>query len=447
MRVDHTAVRELNLPMLGAKRLGSRHLGSRISPPLIFFACLVINLIPMATVASAHVKWFVPCDVADNPLPLSAVFTTTFWQFSAAFITLLYLACKVEQTALGVMLSTLLDRWTEPLRDRADDLLRAVAAVSFALLWADGALILTPELKANNVGLSAIQLLIPLFLFGRATLPAAGAGIIVLYGYGVATYGLFHMLDYPVFLGLGAYFALSVLQNAKLLAFRFDLLRWTVAFSLLWPSMEKFLYPAWIAPIVLTHPEVTLGFDVATVVTAAGVVEFGLTFALFWTPLIRRLAALALVLLLVAATFDFGKVDGIGHLMIITIFLVVIADPGRQPARWRPALAPLVGGAAWLAIILLYTGSHTLSYESWRAAIAPLATGAALLAIIAYTLLRFARRPLRPLIVESPYGPRGEAGDVAAMQSRPPHRDLRRRPRDPVPEGQSRRGPQRLRHV
>jgi len=100
-----------------------------------------------------------------------------------------------------------------------------------------------------------------------------------------------------------------------------------------------------------------------------------------------------------------------------------------------------------LAIILLYTGAHTLSYGSWHAAIGPLEIGAALLAIIAYTLLRFARRPMPPLIVGSPRGAHGEAGDTAAMQSRVSHRDLRRRPRDPVPEGQSRRGPQRLRHV
>ena len=47
--------------------------------------------------------------------------------------------------------------------------------------------------------------------------PSASAGIIVLYGYGVVTYGLFHMLDYPVFVGLGVVFALSVSKNVTLL--------------------------------------------------------------------------------------------------------------------------------------------------------------------------------------------------------------------------------------
>jgi hypothetical protein len=157
--------------------------------------------------------------------------------------------------------------------------------------------------------------------------------------------------------------------------------------------MEKFVYPAWVAPIAVAHPELTLGFDVSTVVTAAGVVEFGLAFALFWTPLVRRLAALALVLLLTAATFDFGKVDGIGHLVIIAILFAVIADPQGRPARCRPALGPLVSGMTLPAILLLYTGVHTLSYESLSAPLEPLAGGTALLMLTFVCLRRFADGP------------------------------------------------------
>jgi hypothetical protein len=203
------------------------------------------------------------------------------------------------------------------------------------------------------------------------------------------------MLDYPVFVGLGVFFALSVSQNAEFLAFRFDLLRWTVACSLLWPSIEKFVYPGWVAPIAIAHPEVTLGFDVATVVTAAGVVEFGLSFALFWTPLVRRLAALALMALLAAATFDFGKMDGIGHLMIIAILMVVFAHPGGTRERRNPALAPLAGGVTLAAVILLYTGGHALYYGSRNASVAPVVSGAALLTLVLLCVTGRARPLLR----------------------------------------------------
>ena len=370
------------------------HLGLKMMKPALFAGCLIASLPLTSTPAAAHVKWFVNCNVSDNPLPVQAVFTTTFFVFFGLFLILLYLGCVAERTVLSANVSQLLDHHTAELHRRADDLLRSVAAVSFALLWADGGLIITPELKANSIWLTAIQLLIPIYMFGRATLPAAGAGIIVLYGYGVATYGLFHMLDYPVFLGLGVFFALSASQNARLLAFRFDFLRWTVACSLLWPSIEKFVYPGWIAPIAITHPEITLGFDVPTVVTAAGVVEFGLSFALFWTPMIRRLAALILVAVLTAATFDFGKVDGIGHLMIIAILIVVFAHPGGTHDRRHPALAPLAGGIALPAVIFLYTGGHALYYGSKSASVVPLAGGAALLTLI---LLCVPGRPQRLL--------------------------------------------------
>jgi hypothetical protein len=377
MRTDHAATRGCHGVAYDLGRVGLK-----MMKPALFAGCLIISLPLTCTTATAHVKWFVNCNVSDDPLPAQAVLTATFLLFFTVFLILLYVGCVAERTALGASISELLDRCMAPLHRRSDDLLRSVAAVSFALLWADGGLIITPDLKASSIWLSAIQLLIPMYMFGRATLPAAGAGIIVLYGYGVATYGLFHMLDYPVFVGLGVFFALSVSQDSKLQAFRFDFLRWTVACSLLWPSIEKFVYPGWVAPIAITHPEITLGFDVATVVTAAGIVEFGLCFALFWTPLVRRVAALALMAVLTAATFDFGKMDGIGHLMIIAILMVVFAHPAGTQDRRHPALAPLAGGLTLAAVILLYTGGHALYYGSKSASVVPFIGGAALLALI-----------------------------------------------------------------
>src|SRR5215470_9203647 len=334
-----------NLALLDAKGARSSagtwvgRAGSKIAPTAIWLAGLVIGAIATATAASAHVKWFVTCDPADDPLPPQAVFTPTFWLLSALFVTVFFVGCVIEETSLGASLSRLLDRWTEPLHQRTDGLLRAVAGVSFALLWADGSAILTPELKGNTTWLAAIQVLTPIYFIGRATLPAAAVCILVLYGYGVATYGLFHMLDYPFFLGLAAYFALSVSNNSWLNSIRLDCLRWTAALSLMWPSMESFLYPSWVAPIAMRHPQLTSGYDVATFITAMGGAEFGLAFALLWTPLVRRLAATVLALLLFAVTLDSGKMDGIGHLMIVTILLLVVADPGRKQACCRPAVA------------------------------------------------------------------------------------------------------------
>jgi len=342
-------------------RSGVTRAQSRAAKVVAVAACLPIGAILFASIAHAHVKWFVTCEPSENPIPLQAVLTERFWLFSALFIALFYVACQAEQTAVGALLTKFVDRATAFLRERADFLLRAVAAVSFSLLWVDGSVVLTPELKGSAFWLSAIQVLIPIFLVARSTLPAAAAGIIVLYGCGVASYGLFHMLDYPIFLGLAVYFALSVTPNPKVRAFRRNCLRWSVALSLLWPAMEKFLYPGWITPI-----------------------------------------ALALALLLFAATFDFGKLDAVGHLMVIAVLLSVVADPGPEAARCRPAVAPLVSGTALLASIFLYAGIHTLYYGPSHAALVPIMSGTALLSVIAlylsgavHTLLQLVQRPAR----------------------------------------------------
>jgi hypothetical protein len=376
MRTHHTATRKFSSCAHDA-------VWSSFMKPAVFVGCLVFGSIAMPAIAAAHVKWFVNCNVSDDPLPLYAVFTNTFFLFLALFLAVFSFACFAERTTIGVMLSGLLDRCTAPLRGRENELLRAVAAIFFVLLWAKGGVILTPELTASGTALAAIQLLIPIYLFNWATLPAAGVGIIVLYGYGIAAYGLFHMLDYTVFPGIGIFFILSVSQNPKVLAVRFHLLRWTLALSLLWPAMEKFLYPSWVAAIAIVHPELTLGFPVALTVTAAGIVEFGLSFALFWTPLVRRLAAIALILLLTSATIDFGKVDAIGHSLMVAILLVIIADPEGKPQRCHPAFAPLVSSAALLATIFFYSGGHALYYGSKSPALMPLMSGTALLAFIA----------------------------------------------------------------
>ena len=175
MRSDDTAASER-----GKLALDTRSVVSKTARSVVFVVCVIFSLLLTSVTATAHVKWFVNCNPSDDPLPATEVFTKIFFLFFSLFLVVLYAGCKFEQTSLGATISQLLDRVMACLHRRSDDLLRSVAAVSFALLWADGRLILTPELKVSSMWLSAIQLLVPIYMFWRATLPAAGAGIIVL---------------------------------------------------------------------------------------------------------------------------------------------------------------------------------------------------------------------------------------------------------------------------
>src|SRR5215831_12976023 len=126
MRTGYAAMRECQGTTCDLARVGLRK-------PALFAGCLIVGLALTSTAASAHVKWFVYCNVSDDPLPIQAVFTPTFFLFFTLFLMLLYLGCAAERTVLGASISQLVDGHAAPLHRRADDLLRSAAAVSFAL--------------------------------------------------------------------------------------------------------------------------------------------------------------------------------------------------------------------------------------------------------------------------------------------------------------------------
>src|SRR4029077_6862992 len=92
----------------------------RAATLMAFIACQVIGSIPLAGVAAAHVKWFVTCGPSDRPVPLQTVLTERLLLFSVLFISLFYVACKIEQAVIGGFLMALLERATTFLRERLD---------------------------------------------------------------------------------------------------------------------------------------------------------------------------------------------------------------------------------------------------------------------------------------------------------------------------------------
>ena len=122
-------------------------------------------------------------------------------------------------------------------------------------------------------------------------------------------YGIFHLADYPVFLGVAAYLALVGLQRDLFGVSPLDVVRWTAGITLMWASIEKWAYPEWSYPLFSTHPDMSMGFDPDFFMRAAGAIEFALAFALMWTPLVRRVAAIMLSGMFVSAVLEFGKVD------------------------------------------------------------------------------------------------------------------------------------------
>jgi hypothetical protein len=163
-------------------------------------------------------------------------------------------------------------------------------------------------------------------LVWRRTLPITGVGIVGLFAFAVHQYGIFHLMDYPIFLGIAAYFILVGLQRDLFGIRPVDLLRWSAGVTLMWAAIEKWAYPQWTFPLMTVNPQMTLGFTPDFFMRAAGMVEFTLAFALLLTPLVRRAAATILCSMFVSAVFEFGKIDAIGHAPIVAVLLAIIGD-------------------------------------------------------------------------------------------------------------------------
>lgn len=313
--------------------------------------------------AGAHVKWFCAFDVAGQPRGLENVLCPDFEILVGIAFLGLIAGCLVEWSPLGDGLLRAFDRVTKPIRNNTELLFRAGCAFFFIAVWATGGILLTPELKSNSTAVSLLQLGIAAGMLSRKTIPFSAAGIAILFGLGVYHYGAFHLADYPVFLGVAAYLALVSLQRDLFGVRPLDVVRYSAAITLMWASVEKWAYPEWSFPLLADHPGMMLGYNPEFFMRASGVVEFTLAFALLCTPLVRRCASVLLATMFISAIFEFGKLDAIGHALIIVVLLAIAADNTSATFKLRyAALAPIGYGIALAVFLGVYYYAHALLF-------------------------------------------------------------------------------------
>jgi hypothetical protein len=326
-------------------------------------ACVVFSTFTFQT-ASAHVKWFCAYDVAGQPRGLENILCPNFEQLIGLAVFFLIAGCILEQTPLGEPVLRALDRVTGWLRSNTELLFRVTCAGFFVALWAMGGVLLTPELKTASPLIPWLQLVMAACLIWRRTMPLTAVGICLLYVIAVWNYGIFHLADYPIFLGIAAYLTLTALQKDLFGIRPLDVVRWAAGITLMWASIEKWAYPEWSFPLFIQHPAITMGFEPEFFMRAAGVVEFVLAFSLLWTPLVRRFAAVILAAMFVSAILEFGAIDAIGHSCIIVVLVAIVADDARVPnLKLRQlALAPACFAVALAATLAVYYVLHTVLF-------------------------------------------------------------------------------------
>ncbi|CAO4186371.1 hypothetical protein [Methylorubrum extorquens] len=309
--------------------------------------------------ASAHVKWFCAFDVAGQPRGLEQVLCADFELLTGLALVCLMFGCLMEGTPLGTALLNALDRVTASARVHSGLIVRAVVGFFLVSLWNLGGIILTPELKTDATWIPWLQLAMAAGLLWKRTLPFTAAGIVFLFGFAVWNYGVFHLADYPVFLGVAAFLALTALDRDLFGQRPIDVVRIAAAITLMWASVEKWAYPHWTDPLIAAKPAMTMGASPELFMQAAGIIEFTLAFALIWTPLVRRASAIILTAVFISAIFEFGKVDAIGHSGIIAVLIAIAADDVRVPATRRDVvLAPVYYASALMLFLGVYYFAH-----------------------------------------------------------------------------------------
>jgi len=351
-----------------------------LRPALMLSACL-------PTAASAHIKWFADVDVTGDPRVPWEVFA----QPSFAALSVLALLALFAAGAVDARLSS-----ARPFDagERAFAALRwglAACLVATALYFQGAPVFLTPELRTGTPWIPALQLAIALAAVLDAP-RAAAAGLVVLFVGATARYGAFHLLDYPLYLGIAT--CLATRGRAA------GTLRAAVALTFLWGGIEKWLYPQWTFPLLCGSAKpLRMGLSPDVFMQGAGFVEFGLAFVVLAGGLAARVAALALVGVFLAAIPMFGAIDAVGHAPFMLALLVLAArpnplarhfarpTPAAQGARWAGAFAALLCG-----LPLAYRAAHQAAYGRLRLEPVSVTMGAAATVLALGLLLRTGHR-------------------------------------------------------
>jgi hypothetical protein len=289
---------------------------------LPFTAGALLLLLPSQS--QAHIKWFCAYDTTIPPLPIGDVLTPTFAAVAILFSSMMFVAYVIDRAVNGSDWAKRLDNSIFRSESCTNTIIRVAVGILFLVLWDTGGIILTPELKTTSTLVPMVQLAIAASMLFRSTLKFGAIGIMALYAYGVEEYGAFHMMDYPIFPAIAVYLALTGVKNPHLCALRLPVLYTGVAVTMMWGAIEKFGYPSWSFPLLATHPGLTLGLSFEQFMCIAGFVEFSLAFFMVTGTTLIRFSCAALLMIMVSAVPEFGRVDAVGHLLIIASLSTMI---------------------------------------------------------------------------------------------------------------------------
>jgi uncharacterized membrane protein YphA (DoxX/SURF4 family) len=313
--------------------------------------------------SQAHVKWFSDWSFTDQPQSIQGILSPLFIGLATATMVALAVAVFLDKRLSSMGWYQSVVKWFDERQNYAVLAVRIGLGMTFILAWS-GDTLLSPDLRTTDPLLGWGQFVLALLLIFPSTTPLAGVGTLILYGIGISQFGVFYMLDYFIFVGVGVYLIVANLSNERLRSLRIPALYFSVGFSLMWLGIEKIVYPQWGLEILTARPFLTLGLDPQFFLTSAAFVELVLGYLLI-IGLLERPIAIVVTLVFFTTTLIFGKVEVIGHTIIhaaLIAFLLEGTTRGiyRAPINihrqtsWRMAFAAINFALITVAFVIPY---------------------------------------------------------------------------------------------
>jgi len=332
-----------------------------------FLLAFVVLFGLLPPLAQAHVKWFADFSFLDRPLSFQEALTPLLIGFTLASAVVMTVTVFIDKKLEELPLYIRVRDWLYNYRDQGTLILRIAMGATLLLSWQADTL-LAPYLETNQ-WVGWVQFVLVLMLLFPQTTPIAGAGTIFLWLLGVWQFGIFYMLDYIAFVGIGTWLLLSQAEKESTRQLGIPAMYFTVGFALSWLAMEKIIYPEWGYEILEMKPFLSLGFPQEFFLVGAAFVEFTLGYLLI-IGLLGRPLSLVVTLVFFSTTLVFGKVEIIGHTHLHAALLVfLLYGPGKHyPApidihkkiSWRMAFAAV----NYVVLLLVFLGLFAIGAES-----------------------------------------------------------------------------------
>ena len=336
-------------------------------------------LIP--NLAYSHVKWFSDFDLKDPPREIFSVasnpnFLLLLIVTSLIIFVVTYVDRKISNNNQSVK-SFLFDI-SYRCQPHLPLVLRLGVAGFLVAVSILGGTILTPELTTDWPWINWVQIALAATLIFRRTSFLCGLGIIGLFAFSISEHGLFHTLDYPIFLGIAAYLIIDSLLGPKKTQLATAILRVAAGSTLLWASIEKWAFPDWSFDILEQQPALTLGIDWELYMLLAGFVEFCAAFLVITGKLSARLAIMLLIFFFLSAIPPFGIIDAIGHSGIIVVLFILLFSVNTVADNFdvkNDQTKTALLHTCWYVVALLgysfaYYGGYHIEYDPYPQSLA-----------------------------------------------------------------------------